>query len=90
MMSKTIEELEGELEELEGELRDAKAEISGLRNELSEAEDAVGDWFDYDNCDDYVSSDVLSQVRKLVARGQYSDAIDYADRHLPARLRYAS
>ncbi len=83
-LKQKITELESDLAEAEDRISDLESEVSGLESDL---EDASGEAF---NEDDYVEASVLSEVRRLIHRGQIEDAIELADRHLPRRFRYAA
>lgn len=82
---------EQQIAELEEELAVADARIAELEDEVSdlesELEDASGEIFDED---EWVEAEVLSEVRRLIHRGQFGEAIELADRNLPGRLRYAA
>ncbi len=47
-------------------------------------------WDGWDEPLDPELEDILMEVRKLVSRGLHQEAIDLADRYLPASKRYAS
>jgi phage shock protein A len=79
-----IAELEQELAEADTRIAELETEVGNLEAEL---EDATGEAFDEDY---YVEAEVLSEVRRLIHRGQFGEAIELADRHLPGKLRYAA
>lgn len=82
-----------QLAEAKADLVASNVEIEELKGKITDLEDTLSDYDsepDFDNDEYYVETEKLAEVRRLIYRKQYEDAIEMADRELPARLRYAS
>lgn len=70
-------------------IREKNGEIAELKDALALLEEEVGPSYSFEEDDEYVAAELLSEMRRLVHRKQYEDAIELADRELPSRYRYA-
>jgi chromosome segregation ATPase len=84
------ENLRAELLDTRAELSEARAEIAELKDELRDLEEADDEPDFYCDHDGYVDEEIVAEIRRLIHRKQYDDAIELADRNLPGRLRYAA
>lgn len=80
-----IKKLEKELAEAEGRIIELENDVASANTDADVADDRASELED----DLAAKDDVLRTIRMMLARNQTDEAIDYCDRHLPARLRYA-
>lgn len=91
-MADRIAELEEKVAELERENAALESRLDDVRDELRDTED------DYESLEASFqeleglppSDRELQEIRRMIARQQYTEALDYADRLLPVSMRYAS